>query len=345
MKILLIRLDHLGDLVLTTPLVRALAKDGHEVDLIVPRWLIPILEGNPFVREAFAMEDSVPTFPPDWLSLSRWIKKKGYDCVILPNPRPHQLLWASFGSGVRKRLALHARWWGRLTFHRCLRIREPFMQGRHISDILLDFARALHIPPDGLKTDYFCHENEILKAKEKLKLIFPDSSGEPIIGVHPGCAGNTCNLPSSVYGDIATLILERTNYRIIVTGSFSERKLLESWPQNTLNSPRLHVGMGEFDLRSLAAIISQFSNYVIVGTGPLHLAGAIGIRTSSPFCGLPPLSFQNWGNMNGKGKCVHPKPERCQAWISGGNSYGACHFRGEITAENFLPLLQTDILS
>ena len=339
-KILLIRLDHMGDLVLTTPLIRALAKAGNQVDVVVPRWLGPLLEDSPYIKERFAIEDVAPNFPAGWQVLARWIKPRGYDCILLPNARPAQLLWASWASGVRRRVAAHARWWGRLTFHQCLRVREAFQQGRHFSDIQLDLARALEIPTDGLKADYFFREGEIATAQAKIKSMFPDYAGEPIMGVHPGCAGNTCNLPSPVYGDIAGMILARTKARVIVTGSQAERALLASWPDATLTSPRLHVAMGDFDLRGLAALISQFDNYVIVGTGPLHLASAVGIRTASPFCAVPPLSFANWGNMNGRGTCVHPEPARCRKWLATGNPYGDCSFRGEINAESFWPLLK-----
>ncbi|MDB4793477.1 glycosyltransferase family 9 protein [Methylacidiphilales bacterium] len=342
MKILLIRLDHLGDLVLTTPLIRALAQAGHSVEVVTLRWLRVVLEGNPHISEAFALEDIAPAFPADWRLLRNWMKARAYDCILLPNSKPRELLWCSWGSGVRSRLALQGGILGRLSGHQCIRIGQSFMQGRHYSDIQLDLARALDIPCDGLKLDYFCRDDEINQAKKKIVEMFPGFDGEPIIGIHPGCQGNTCNLPSSVYGQLASLILARTNCRIIVTGSAKEKGLLDSWPKETVSSPRVYTSMGVFDLRSLAAIISQMSNYVIGSTGPLHLASALGIRTTSPFCSLPPITSSVWGNITGTGACIQPNPAGCHKWIAQAKPHQHCDFRGEIKVETLWNCLREE---
>ena len=332
MKILLIRLDHLGDLVLTTPLIRALVRAGHAVDVVVPRWLRPVLEGNPHLRGSFSLEDIAPQFPAPWEPLRDWMRSRDYDCVLLPNARPRALLWCSLGSGALRRIAMQAGIWGRLTGHRCLRVKKAMLKGRHFSDIQLDLARAIRVKPDGLKPDYFCRKEEITAAQQRFAAAFPSSAGTPIIGLHPGCAGNTCNLPAAVYGELAGLILERTDWRIVLTGSTEERALTSSWPREILGSPRVLDTMGALDLRALAATISQLSRYVSVGTGPMHLAVALGVRTVSPFCALPPLDFAVWGNACGPAACLEPKAENCRRWRSESNRM--CDFRGEITAEN-----------
>jgi ADP-heptose:LPS heptosyltransferase len=332
-KILIIRLDHLGDLVLMTPLIRALAKAGHTVEIVTPRWLNGIFEGNPHLGGAFAIEDLAPDFPGDWPRLRDWIKPRGYDGLLLPNSRPKELLWCSFTSGIRRRIAMQAGIWGRLTLHRCLQIRGAFMAGRHFADIMLDFARVLGAPTDGLKPDYFCREEEVAQARETLRAAFPDWNGGEIIGIHPGCAGNTCNLPPAIYGEMAGLILERSDARIVLTGSAKERALLASWPEKILGSPRVYNSMGALELRALAAVISQMKHYVIGSTGPLHVASALGVRTTSPFCAVPPLTSTIWGNATGCGECVQPNAAACRAWMAKAEKYRYCDFRGEIDAE------------
>lgn len=337
-KILLIRLDHLGDLVLMTPLVRALAKAGHSVDILTLRWLGAVFENSPYIKGNFALEEIDPSFLKNDRALQCWLKSQKYDVLLLPNPKPRRLLWSSFRSGVPVRMAMQAGIWGRLTGHRCLTVHSSMMSGRHFSDLQLDFARALDVPTDGLRLDYFCREEEIAQAKKNLSSVFPDSGSEPLIGIHPGTQGNTCNLPPTVYGELAALILARTPWRIVLTGSAGEKKLLDSWPREVLQSPRVYNTMGALDLRSLAALISQMDRYVIGSTGPLHLAAALGIKTLSPFCPLPPIAASIWGNI-ATGVCAEPEAESCRQWRAGAPPHQHCNFRGEITVERLWTLL------
>jgi ADP-heptose:LPS heptosyltransferase len=214
------------------------------------------------------------------------------------------------------------------------------MRGRHFSDLMLDLARRLDVPTDGLKPDYFCRPEELDQARAKISTLFPDYQGEPILGIHPGCQSNTCNLPPRAYGEFASLALARTNWRIIVTGSAKELALLQSWPSEILASPRVYVSMGELDLRSLAAMISLMQNYVIGSTGPLHLAAALGVPTTSPFCPLPPISASVWGNASANGTCVQPNPECCRRWTASAPPHRHCDLRGEITAEHLWTSLE-----
>ena len=112
-RVVIVRLDHLGDLMLMTPLVRALHVGGWAVDLVVPGWLRPLFET--------------------------------YAMVFLPNANQRQQLLASLFSGVSKRYAMWSGVWGRLTWHTCLRssIRE---RPRPFAEILLDMALVADVP-------------------------------------------------------------------------------------------------------------------------------------------------------------------------------------------------------
>jgi ADP-heptose:LPS heptosyltransferase len=341
-KILLIRLDHIGDLLLTTPLIRALSRSGHTVDLVTPKWLLALLVGNPHVAEAFAMEEVVDRFPEKWRELGDWIKARKYDCLLLPNPNPRQLLWASWRSGTPSRLAMQAGLWGRVTGHRCLLVRRSLWRGRSYADLQLDLARALGVPTDGLKPDYFCSAEERTGAGKILQAAFPAWSGEPMVGIHPGSSGNSCNLPSATYGELAGRILERTDWRVVITGSSSEEGLLKGWPKEVMDSSRVYNAIGAFDLRSLAAVISHMSRYIIGSTGPLHLASALGVPTLSAFCPLPPICQSVWGNGTGDGMVVEPAASRCREWRLRARAHQHCDFRGEITAETLWKGLRLD---
>lgn len=328
MKILIIRIDHIGDVLLCTPMVRSLSKAGHHVSIIVSRQNMCIFNGNPYVTEVYALEDLCPDFPKRWWILSKWIRLQHYNALILPHAQPRELLFASLLSGVRKRIAMWARFLGRLTFHHCLR--SGIKKGhRHFSDIILDCARALHITTDGLKLDFFLTEEERRAAREEMSARFP---GLNIVGIHPGCTGNTCNLPSRVYGKLALRLIEMENIAVVGTGIAREMYLFETWPLKVLNHSRFYNACGKWTLRELAARMSTFSIMVVVGTGPLHIANALELKTVSPFCVTPELSAAVWGNLTQGSITISPPDEYCLARRKHPQDH--CDFGGRISIDD-----------
>jgi len=62
MRVLIIRIDHLGDLLLTTPLMRSLAKAGHTVEVLTRRANLPVIQHNHHVAARWALEELAPEF-------------------------------------------------------------------------------------------------------------------------------------------------------------------------------------------------------------------------------------------------------------------------------------------
>jgi len=251
--------------------------------------------------------------------LAGWIRRQRYDVLILPYAKPLPLQLASLFSGVRHRLAMWAGWQGRLTLHRCLRSRL-FEEPRPFADILLDCARALDIPPDGLLPEIFFDRPGIVPAR---------LAGRSRIGLHPGSGGNACNLTPSGYAGLAALILRETDWEIVLTGSAGEGRLVEGWDPAILSSPRLRNTLGGLSLPALAEEIEAMDLFVSTGTGPFHMASALGTPTLTPFCVRTPISQRVWGNLRLNGHYLETRPEQCC-----GVPFGqCCNFSGKISPE------------
>jgi ADP-heptose:LPS heptosyltransferase len=329
-RVVIIRLDHMGDLLLTTPLARAFHRAGWSVEMVVPDWLVPLFEHNPNIMAAHAIESIAPDFPSSWRPLARWLRNTKADLILLPNANDRRQLFASLFSGVRRRYAMWSGVWGRLTGHTCLRssIRE---RPRPFADILLDLARGASVAPDGLKLDYVVTESERTWAKKWLGE--RSYNGQSLlVGIHPGCAGNACNLSPDTYGEIAAQLLASSDLFLVLTGSAAERQLVADWPEPVLSSRRLINGIGQLEIRELAAIIARLSVYVVPSTGPLHLAGALGIATISPFCALPAMSAQVWGTQSPNVENLSPSRPACESWRAGNPGNLKCDFRQDVTA-------------
>ncbi|MCX7590849.1 MAG: glycosyltransferase family 9 protein [Kiritimatiellae bacterium] len=327
MKVVVIRTDHLGDTLLCTPLLRALAKAGHTVEVVVPEFVTPLLCHNPHVRELYSLQKIAPAFPRKWWRLGCWLHQQRYDAVILPYARPRVLLLASLFSGARIRIAMWSGVMGRLTFHHCLRS-HLLTRPRHYSEVMLDCAKALGASPDGLQLDLPVPIELRQWACTELVSRF---GRRPVIGIHPGCGGSACNLPTREYGICALRLIEETDTGVVVTGTSAERRLVKDWPAKVLTSPHVWVSMGELTLLQLSALVTCFSAYVVPSTAPLHIASSAGIPTVSPFCAFPTLSQKVWGNLGGKAVALSPPEAHCRDWRH--KNRGHCEFSGYVTGE------------
>ena len=323
MKTLVVRLDHLGDLLLTTPLIRALSLGGHTVDVLVQDSLRPIFEDSRFVQNCVGIGEAAPGFPARWWELAQWMRRTRYDVVILAYAKEPRLCFASAFSGAKRRIAMWSGLWGRLTGHECLAshiLDDP----RPVSEILLSCSRVMGVADQGLRPDLFLSESE----RDTVRRLIPESlRGHRLVGLHPGSAGNACNLPSAVYAGVAALLLRETDCALIVTGTSGEANLLTLWPDEILHSNRVWISMGKLDVRQLAGVVAEMGVYVCSSTGPLHVASAVGTPTVSPFCPTVPLCASIWGNIGSAARVI--EPAICPKRATG--RYG-CDFQGQITA-------------
>ncbi|MEA3207930.1 MAG: hypothetical protein QOE70_987 [Chthoniobacter sp.] len=297
LRIVILRADHLGDMILTTPLVRALGKAGHEVTVVGPRAWAAVWEGNPWARYA-ALEEACPQWPRHWFRLAGWLYRNGFDHLLVPYYEP-RLFLASFFSGIRHRACQMGRYLGRLTLHTALRTHLE-TQPRHMTEVWLDYARHLGIQPASAAPELFLADDEKAAVQAMLDQQLPDP--EPLVVIHPFHKGSTCHPPLETYVAVARQLLGRGRCRIAITGTAGD---LSSWQTaaGDLIHPRLWLAIGALSLRQLFAVIAQARVLVAGSTGPLHIASALGVPSVSPFCPHPAVSPQLWGNLT-PGSCA-----------------------------------------
>ncbi len=327
-KILLVRQDHLGDVLLMTPLIRALAKGGASVTCACRRAVQPVLFGNPHVAACHAIEDVGGDVDRSPSRFAGWIRRQGFGVYILPFPSSRSLIWAGLLGGARYRLTAGGGIWTRVCGFRQVRTGLPDVP-RYYAEAHLDFAAALGYADDGSALDWIVQDDERAWAQGFVREKNPDR--RPLIGIHPGSGGNTCNLPPSEYRRLALRLLAETESVVIVTGGAHERRLTEDWDAGS-RDPRLVNTTGQLTLRQLAALIGEMDLLVAPSTGPLHIAAALGTRTVSPFCERRYLCAEVWGNPNANALHLTPPRASCEAWAQ--DHEGFCDFRGAIDAND-----------
>ncbi len=310
-RILLIRPDHLGDLLLTTPVLQALktrAPDGR-ITMMVGPWSSEIVARHPDI-------DNVTTFAfpgfqraPQKLwtpyillfSAAQQLRRGKYDLVI--NLRPDF-------------------WWGAALAYLA---RIPRRVGYAISPGTPFLTRALPYPPHehwtvsvprlasaGLETLGYAALEEPF-TPERYPLQFTPTADEhgwvaerlgkagidartPVVVIHAGAGAPVKLWRTQAWSDCAnaltTLLTGPVPVRIILTGSKSERSMMEEIAQG-ITSPVLLVS--DATVGQLAALLARAQLVLGVDSGPLHLAVAQGTPSVRIYGPTEARMYGPWG--------------------------------------------------
>jgi len=320
-RILVVRPDRIGDVVLSTPLVRALRKrfpDAYLAELVRP-YTAPVLEANPHLDEIIVdAPTGTEAGPAGFLRQVSALRRRRFDTALMLLPSARHA-WMTFLAGIPER-------WGssRKAYHALTRVNvvtRSYTPVRHEADYCLDLARAIGAEDDGLDVEVFLSDGERNAAASLL-------GDGPFVGIHPGWGGSAPNWTIERYVELAgNLLVSRSDVRIVLTGAASEAHLAEHFAP--LPAARVVDLMGKSDLRETMSVISQLSVLVSASTGTMHLAAALGIPTVSLFCPLDSCSPALWGPLGNAAEVILPDEGFCSEQCPGDPHI--CRFDGGIS--------------
>jgi ADP-heptose:LPS heptosyltransferase len=310
-RILLLRPDHLGDLILTTPILDALKAhipDAH-ITMMVGPWSSEVVARHPAVDclltcpfpgfQRAAQKSLAPYIL--LLNIAQQLRRNKYDLAI--NLRPD--FWWGAGllylAGIPHRVG-YALEPGRPFLTRALPFNPP--EPAPVSNLRLVSAAMealdyspLEQPytPEHYPLQFIPTAAEEAWVSERLDKegISPDA---PIVVIHPGSGAAVKLWRTEAWSTCADMLpaLFTTSMpvRIILTGSESERPMLEEISQGMTVQPVL---VTDANVGQLAAILKRAQMVLGVDSGPLHLAVAQSTPTVHIFGPTDPHIFGPWG--------------------------------------------------
>ena len=305
-RILVIRPDRVGDVVLSLPVINALRHRWPEAYLamMVHPYTRAVAERNPGLDAVIADDpDDGHRGPAGFLEQVRRLRSHRFDTALMLMPTMRHA-WMLFLAGIRRRVGVGRTIYQAMTFTRSIS-RDSYEPLRHESDYCLDLARAFDAREPGRGTLIEVAERERIEARA----VLDSAEGIPIIGIHPGNGGNAPNWTAERYGALAKRLQDRHGAKIVVTGSAEEDGLARTIV-SALDGPALSLA-GRLSLDELIAVIGEMDLLVCSSTGPMHLAGALGVPTVSIFCPLPARSPQRWRPLGGRDKNLLPPDGQC----------------------------------
>jgi ADP-heptose:LPS heptosyltransferase len=253
MKFLIIRFSSIGDIVLTTPVIRCLKKQlvTAEVHYLTKASFQPILKTNPYVDKIHTLTGNLETVIDE-------LKKEDFDYII---DLHHNLrTWK-----VKRALKKQSFSFDKLNVEKWLltNFKIDRMPDRHIVDRYMDTLKAFNVTNDGAGLDYFIPADEELKPTD-----IPTGHQAGYIGLVIGAAHATKRLPLH---KLETICKEARQPLILLGGpedAETAKKLA------AIDPVKIYNACGQFKLNESAALIRQAKMIVTHDTGLMHIAAA-----------------------------------------------------------------------
>ncbi len=264
-KLLIIRQDKLGDLVTTTPALRAvkLARPDLHVTAWIPRALEPVLRHNPNVDAV-----GFTTYRPDFKLCAqhvREIRDQRFDAVVFVKSRAGTHIPLTWFARIPQRVGSTRKSYGRfLTRNLALDWDEMHEHEAELSYRVLEACLGQSL--ERLPMEVMAGKVDEEQAAELV------GSVEGYFCVHPGTGGTCRPWPEERYAQAIRDIYRGTGLTCLVTGTLEEAELAQ----------RLAEGAGEMavsvagktSILSLAALLRGAKMVLVGSTGTLHLAAS-----------------------------------------------------------------------
>jgi heptosyltransferase-2 len=272
-RILAIRTDRIGDMALTTPALQALREHYRRASITVlaPPAPLALLEGHPAVDRRVPLEDA--GLPPDLIG--------AFDMVIdftsdesLRGARLARRTGAPYRAGLSG--------WGRQA---AFTVKGPRADPRrHVLDQNRDLLASLGVPEHAGGTALYVSAEERGAAQARLAAL---GAAAPRVAIHPGGHYPSQRWAPERFAEVITELTGRAGTACVVVCGPGEERLA----QRILAATPDALPAGPTSIRSMMGLIACCDLFLGNNSGPLHVAGALGVPTVSVMGPTDPARF------------------------------------------------------
>jgi len=253
MKFLVIRFSSIGDIVLTTPVVRCLKQQvpDAEVHFLTKQNFQSIVAHNPYIDKVMLLEHSFELMIHE-------LKQENYDCII---DLHHNLRTLR----IKRALKVKSHSFNKLNIQKWMRtaLRINVLPKVHIVDRNLATLKSFGVRNDGQGLDYFIPEKDEIKNSD-----IPTAHQFGYIGVVIGAAHNTKKMPVQQLKELCSKI----NHPIILLGGPEDKALGEEIA--AVDDVKIYNACGRFNLNESADLVRKARVIISHDTGLMHIAAA-----------------------------------------------------------------------
>jgi ADP-heptose:LPS heptosyltransferase len=252
-KILIIRFSSIGDIVLTTPLLRCIKEQlpRAEVHYLTKKQFGPILEANPYIDQLWLYDHNFKDLIPA-------MKFQGIEFIV----DLHQNYRSNF---VRKQFYEPSASFPKLNLQKWLLVnfKINLLPDIHIVDRYFQALQLLKIRNDGKGLDYFIPEKDEVSLES-----LPSEFRNGYIAFVIGGKHNTKILPP----EKVSLICNQLNRPVVLVGGEEDAEngelILSSCKGKVINT------CGKYNINQSASLVRQAKKVISNDTGLMHVAAA-----------------------------------------------------------------------
>jgi len=254
-KVLILRFSSIGDIVLTTPVVRCIKEQlpqGSEVHFLTKNAFVAMLKNNPYISKIYGIEKSVS-------EVTSQLKEEQYDVIIdlHKNLRTAQ---------VKSSLKIKSYSFNKLNLKKWIYVNFKWnlLPSTHIVDRYFEAVKNLGITNDFKGLDYFIPTEDEVSVNS-----LPQNFKSGFIAMAIGAKFATKAMPA----EKLISLIEKLPLPVVLLGGKEDelkaKKILDACKEKVYNA------CGKYSLNGSASLIKQANLVIAHDTGLMHIAAAL----------------------------------------------------------------------
>jgi len=306
-NILIVRTDRIGDVVLTTPSIKALRQTFPEakISILLTPLTKVLLENNPDLDEVILDDRQRDR----WGVFGFWrlvgdLRQRSFDCAIVYHTKRRTNL-ACYLAGIPYRVGYKNKKYGFLLNH-------PVEDDRHLgkeheAQYCLNVLKSFQIDGNindlsvSINEDATVYIDDLLKSNNIQR-------NETLITIHPGASDLAKMWPKENFAELIQAMIKKKVCRFVILG-VKELAPIGDFLRKEVGDKVLDL-TGLTDLAQLTALLHRTNLLISNDSGPVHIAAALQIPVVSLFTrNQPGINPERWKPLGEKSRYVAVLPE------------------------------------
>lgn len=252
-KFLIIRFSSIGDIVLTTPVIRCLKRqvDNAEIHFLTKKQFLPVIQGNPYIDKIHILKENFQELVTD-------LEKEDFQYIIDLHHNLRSLR-------IKNRLKILSFSFNKLNIKKWFLVNFKFdlLPDIHIVDRYFKTVKIFDVVNDNNGLDYFIPSNEEINIYEISPQLL---TGYVVVAV--GAKHFTKQVPDDILIDLCNNI----NKPVLLLGGKEDFEKAENIKVKCRN---LVINLcGKYSINQSASLVKQASLIITPDTGLMHIASA-----------------------------------------------------------------------